>query len=321
MNVAVMGLGWWGPKLVRNFIQHPEFDQVYGFDQDRNILNIRASELQFQALGSIEEIWKNSRINAVVIVTPVQTHYKLTKAALEHGKHVLVAKPPASTPQEVEELGQMAQKTGLVYMADSTFVYSAAVQKMREEIKAGTFPNLRSVQSLRLGDDMRMHHVSRIRNTMFANGVDVIEDLIFHDLSVLFSLLEGDFHIHSVQRFYNLHPTLCDTAYIDLNVGDVRVHIGYSWTLPERKRELVLYDPEKFLVFDDLQKEEKLWIYHLESQKKERLSFSQGEPLFNVVDHFAQCIKNGKEPVTGITLMLKVMHVAERVRHWGNAGS
>jgi len=316
MNIAVIGLGWWGPKLLRNFAEHPAFEKVYGFDIDENILKQRAAEFNFQPLDSLEDVWKNSLVDAVAIVTPVQTHYTIAKAAFEHGKHVLVAKPPASTVAEVEKLGELAHKHNLVFMADSTFVYNSAAQKVRDVLQEGRFADLRSIRSLRLGDDMRMHHVSRIRNTMFANGIDVIEDLIFHDLSVLSSFVGGDLEITSVHRIYNIHPELCDTAYIDMTAGNVQIHIGYSWTLPERKREIVLYSPDKFLVFDDLKSEEKIWLYHLESQKQELIPYETGEPLRNVVDYFAVCVDQGKEPVTGVELMLKVMRVAEQVREW-----
>lgn len=316
MNVAVIGLGWWGPKLLRNFLQHAAYEKVYGFDIDDNLIKKRVDEFSFQPVGSLEEIWNNSLIEAVAIVTPVQTHFDIAKSALEHGKHVLVAKPPASTLEEVEILGEIAHKRDLVFMADSTFVYNSAAQKVRDIVKKGQFSDLRSVQSLRHGDDMRMHHVSRIRNTMFANGIDVIDDLLFHDLSVLSSFLNGDFKILSVHRHYNLHPKLCDTAYIDLNVGGVHVHIGYSWTLPERKRELVLYSPDKFLVFDDLKTEDKIWLYDLESQKQESVPYELGEPLQNVIERFTECIQQGKQPVTGLELMLKVMQLSQQIREW-----
>ena len=316
MNVAVIGLGWWGPKLLRNFISHPKYQNVYGFDINDSILKERLEEFKFCPLNSLEEIWQNTSINAVAIVTPVKTHYQIAKAAFEHGKHVLIAKPPASTLEEVEKLGELAHKHNLVFMADSTFVYNSAMTKVRDIVKSGQFPHLSSIQSARYGDDMRMHHVSRIRNTMLANGIDVIEDLVFHDLSVLTSLLDNNFQILTVQRIYNLHPELCDTAYIDLNVGGIPVHIENSWTLPERKRELVLYSPKKLLFFDDLKREEKVWYYHLESQKRELIHYEESEPLQNVVGHFADCIEKRKEPLTGADLMVKLTRLVEQIREW-----
>ena len=316
MNVAVIGLGWWGPKLLRNFLQHPSYDRVYGFDIDKNTVKQRASELTFHPLDSMDGIWKDSSVDAVAVVTPVQTHYTIAKTAFEHGKHVLIAKPPAANVDEVEELGEIASKNNLIFMVDSTFVYNPAMAAVRDIITKKSFSDIRSVQSVRYGDDMRIHHISRIRKTMFANGIDVIEDLVFHDLSVLLSFIKGEVEILSVNRMYNLNPDFCDTAYIDLKIGNIPVHIGYSWTLPERKRELIIYTPDKFLVFDDLKKEEKVWIYNIESQEEQVIPYEKTEPLYNVVENFAKCIQNGTTPITGIKLMRQVMSIAERIKNF-----
>lgn len=319
-NAAILGLGWWGSKVLRNFCEGSSFSKVYAFDKEPERVRQALSQQRFQPLNSLEEVLENKDIHAVAVVTPPETHFELVRRALEHSKHVMVAKPPAQTVGEVEELCALAEKKGLVFMVDSTFVYNPATLMVRQLVRDGLFPNLRFVQSVRHGDDLRFHNLQRILDLIRVSGTDVIEDLAFHDISVLRVIFGESFGVRSVRRIHILDPNLCDTAFIELDLQGVPVYISYSWSLPDRRRQLLLYDDEKFLLFDDLRKEKKIEIYRLATKKSELPEYPQAEPLREVVEHFCTSIVGSHEPLTGKEFMLDVMRMLEQIRQFDSHG-
>jgi len=320
INVAVIGLGWWGSKVLRNFCERSHFCRVFAFDKDPERTRQALSRWNFEPLTDLRDLWRRSDIRAVAVVTPPQTHFDIVRQALEHGKHVMVAKPPAQTLQQAEQLCALAESKDLVFMADSTFVFNPAILKVRQLVQEGLFPNLSFVQSVRCGDDLRFHNLQRILDLIRVSGVDVIEDLVFHDLSVLRIVFGQSFAVRSVRRVHILDPALCDTAFIELDMGGVPVHITYSWSLPERKRQLLLFDAEKFLLFDDLKKEKKIEIYRLAKKESAFPDYPEDEPLRNVVEHFGTCIAEGQQPLTGKDLILDVMRTSEQIRQFDLSG-
>ena len=320
INAAVLGLGWWGSKVLRNFCEGSPFGKVFAFDKDPERPRQALTQWNFQPLENLGELWSRGDIQAVAVVTPPETHFKLVREALEHGKHVMVAKPPAQTTEEVEQLCCLAQKKGLVFMVDSTFVFNPATLKVRELVQEGLFPKLKFVQSLRYGDDLRFHNLQRILDLIRISHTDVIEDLAFHDLSVLRIVFGKPPAVRSVRRIHILDPALCDTAFIELDLNGIPVHIGYSWSLPDRRRQLLLYNDEEFLLFDDLRREKKIEIYRLATKKSSFPDYGNVEPLRGVVEHFYTCIEEGREPLTGKDFMLDVMRVLEQIRKFDGEG-
>jgi len=320
LNAAVLGLGWWGSKVLRNFCENSSFSNVYAFDKDSDRVHQAHAQWRFQPLAGLDELWRNNDIHAVAVVTPPETHFELVRQALECGKHVMVAKPPAQTVGEVEELCALAEKKGLVFMVDSTFVYNPATLTVRQLVRDGLFPNLRFVQSVRHGDDLRFHNLQRILDLIRISGTDVIEDLAFHDISVLRIVFDHPLAVKSVRRIHILDPSLCDTAFMELDLQGIPVQLSYSWSLPDRRRQLLLYDDEKFLLFDDLKKEKKIEIYRLATKESEFPEYPQGEPLHEVVEHFYTSIAGGHEPLTGKQFMLDVMRTLEQIRRFDSYG-
>ena len=202
-------------------------------------------------------------------------------------------------------------------MVDSTFVFNPATLKVRDLIQQGLFSNLRFVQSVRCGDDLRFHDLQRILDLIRISQTDVIEDLVFHDLSVLRIVFGQPFVVRSVRRVHILDPARCDTAFIELEMNGVPVHIRYSWSLPERQRQLLLFDSEKFLLYDDLRKEKKIETYNLATKEPTFPDYPQTEPLRNVVEHFYTCIAVGQTPLTGKDLILDVMRTSDEIRRFG----
>lgn len=308
INVAVLGLGWWGSKILRNVVQHPGAGKVVGADP----LLLRRKETKNNqdviVVDHHDNVFDDPEIDAVVIATPPATHFDLIRKAFEAGKDVLVTKPPTKTIDELESLVTLAGRYERVFMMDSTFVYSEPVRRIKGLLDEGLFDDIRFVQSLRYGNDLRMHHVNRLRDTMIANEVDVIEDLLFHDMAILNYLLTGVcLRTTAVHRSYTLSEKHCDTAFIRLDTDKFPIHIGLSWTLPERRRELVITDAKQQLIFDDLKPENKITLFEIEERKERLIEHGNREPLLLVIDHFLNCVKNRSTPFTDGTYMLNVM--------------
>jgi UDP-N-acetylglucosamine 3-dehydrogenase len=320
VNVAVLGLGWWGSKLLRNFCESESFSKVFSFDTNRERTRQALAQWSFEPLRDLAELWQRADIHSVAVVTPPETHFDLVRQALEHGKHVMVAKPPAQTTEQVQQLCALAESSGLVFMVDSPFAFNPATLAVRQLVQDGLFPNLRFVQSLRYGDDLRLHNLQRILDLIRISHIDVIDDLVFHDISLLRTIFEQPLEARSVRRIHILDPDFCDTAFVELDMGGIPVHIHYSWSLPERRRQLLLFDDEKFLLFDDLKEERKLEIYRLATKESAFPDYPDEEPLRNEVEHFYSCIARGDNPLTGKDLMLDVMRTSEQVRQFDPRG-
>ena len=317
MNIAVLGLGWWGSKLLRNFAGNPHVARVYGCDPSaarRDEANIYPNAVLYEDPMCVLEM---PDLDGVVIATPPPTHFTLAQAAFAAGKHVLMTKPPTQTLLELAALVAAAEKKGLVFMMDSTFIYSDPMRKMRELLDEGLFGEIGFIQSLRYGNDLRMHHIDRLRTTMLAQGTDVIRDLFFHDAAILTYLFPvATFKPVAVHRLFSISETLCDTAMIRMEGQCFPVHVGLSWTLPERRRELLITNSKQQLIFDDLAREEKLTLFRCEEKETTSLPHGVGEPLANVAAHFLMCIRDGQQPFTDGRFMLKVMELFEEVLHF-----
>ncbi len=320
INVAVLGVGWWGSKVLRNFCESSSFTKVFAFDKDSERMRQALAQWKLQPLNDLDELWSRSDIGAVAVVTPPQTHFELIRQAFEHGKHVMVAKPPAQTTEQVEQLCALAEKNGLVFMVDSTFVFNPATLKIRQLVQEGLFPSLKFVQSLRYGNDLRFHSLQRVLNFIHVNRMDVVEDLAFHDVSVLRVVFGRPFAVRLVRRIHVLNPDLCDTAFIELDMGGVPVHIGHSWSMPVRTRQLILYDDEKFLLYDDLRRERKVEVYRFTTRESFFPEYPEMEPLHQVVEHFYSCIAEGREPLTGKDFIVDVMRASEEIQKFGLEG-
>lgn len=317
MHIAVLGLGWWGSKLLRNLSANPLVSKIYGCDPRearREEMTIYPNVVLYEDPTRILDM---PNVDGVVIATPPPTHFALAKAAFAAGKHVLMTKPPTQSLAELEILVDMAEEHRLVFMMDSTFVYCDPVRKIRELLNEGLFGEIGFVQSLRYGNDFRFHHISRLKTTMLDQGTDVIRDLFFHDAAILTYLFPSEtFAPVAVHRLFSISETLCDTAMIRLESQLFPIHVGLSWTLPERRRELLIADGQQQLIFDDLDPEKKLTLFKIEEKTEAALPHGSGEPLANVVDHFIMCIREGQRPLTDGGFMLKVMKLFESVLHF-----
>lgn len=318
-NVGVIGCGYWGPLLVRNFNLLPGCKLAAVCDLDRRRLDhLRNLYPEVRFSQNWQEFLSDTELDAVVIATPVKYHYELANAALHNGKHVLVEKPMASSTAECEKLIQLAEEKGLVLMVDHTFVYSSPIRKIVEIIQAGDI------------GDIRYINCRRLNLGLFQKDINVAWDLAPHDISIILHILE-ELPI-SVNCSGNAHVTanVEDVTNMSLCFRHKRfATIQSSWLEPRKVREMTIVGSRRMIVYDDLQTHEKIRIYdvrverppHYDTFAEFQYSYHYGdsyiphleqeEPLKRVCSHFLQCIEEGGRPISSGWEGLELIKILE----------
>jgi predicted dehydrogenase len=320
LKVGVVGCGYWGPKLARNFHELPdtELEWVCDFAQDR-LDHLTSLYPTVKATRDYRELL-DSDVDAITIATPVSTHYRLTLEALRAGKHVLVEKPMAASVEEAEEVVAEAEQRRLTLMVGHTFEYNPAVEAVREIIASGELGEIYYVNG------------TRVNLGLFQSDINVVWDLAPHDISMLLFILGLDPEAVSargavyVQRQKGIHDVAYVTLYFPNGVlADVRV----SWLDPCKIRHYTVVGSEKMLVYDDIATEEKILIYdkgvevppYSDTEEEFHLSYRYGdvvpypvswvEPLRVECQHFCDCIRAEQQPRSSGRVGLKVVKVLE----------
>jgi predicted dehydrogenase len=320
VRVAVLGLGYWGPNLLRNF------HEVIGDDLraccDRDETRVHAARARYprvRATCNADDILAADDIDAVAIATPVSTHYGLAKAALQAGKSVLIEKPMTADPGQAEELVDLAARRGRILMVDHVFVFSPPVRKIKELLDRGELGRLLYVDSV------------RINLGLFQRDVNVVWDLAPHDLSIVDYLLGR--MPKSVAAFGSVHTGSGheDVAYLNLDFGDGLIaNFHVNWLSPVKIRYTMLGGSRKSLVYNDLDPVETIKVYDsgvsvrrddLEDRRNLLIDYRTGdvwsprlepaEPLRAVVGHFVACVQTGQTPVTDGQAGLRVVRVLD----------
>ncbi len=316
VNIAVVGAGYWGPNLIRNFNLVSNLTMVCDLDSAR-LEPIKKNYPNVTTTTNFEEVINSTEVDAVIIATPMKTHYKLAKAALEAGNHVFIEKPIAGSSKEAEELIDIAKKNNLKLMVGHIFEYSAPVNKIKELIDKGEIGKVYYMDS------------ARVNLGLFQPDLSVVWDLAPHDLSIMFYLL-GNVKPISVsavgQNFIPGHVE--DIAYITIKFeNNIMAHFSVSWMAPAKLRRTSIVGTKKMIVYDDTEPEEKVKIYdkgidysHEEIQKLQILyrtgdihspKVSTEEPLRAEAQHFIDCIKNNKTPRSDGESGLRVVKIIE----------
>lgn len=251
LNVAVIGFGYWGPNLVRNFNAQSNADVLYVVDARKERLEIvHKNYPAVTTTTEVETAIMDTRTDAVVIATPVYTHFKLAKMALEAGKHVLIEKPMVATSAEAEALVNLAEQKGLVVMVDHTFLYTGAVQKIKSIIDTGLVGKLQYIDS------------TRINLGLFQPDVNVLWDLAPHDISILNYLCEDKPYSLQATGISHTNNGIENIAYLTLNYeSNMIAHFNCSWTSPVKIRKFLIGGDKKMIVFDDTEPTEKIRVY------------------------------------------------------------
>jgi predicted dehydrogenase len=317
IRIGVIGYGYWGPHIVRNFNGIDECEVVMVCD--RSPERLRRAQ---QACPGVEvttdpcEIVTKANIDAVAVVTPVWTHYELAKSALSHGKHVFVEKPFTSTSEQAEDLIELAASRRLQIMVDHTFLFTGAVKKIRQLVQEGTLGNLYYYDS------------TRVNLGLFQHDVNVIWDLAPHDLSIVDDLVKQkpEYLIASGQRHLNGFE---DLAYMTIHFSDKMIaHINVNWLSPVKVRTTLIGGEKKMLVWNDLDADEKIKVYDKGVALKNGqgvhdllVSYRSGdmwaprveqiEALTAETKYFAECISNNQVPFNDGAAGLRVVKMLE----------
>jgi predicted dehydrogenase len=321
LRVAVIGCGYWGPNLIRNFARCPSADLVAVCDMDEaRLRETTAAYGSVATLTDTDELFGRSDIDAVAIATPVATHANLAVAALRAGKHVLVEKPLAGSVRDAETMVAVAREKGLTLMVDHTFVHSPPVQKIKQLIDAGELGEIYYVDSV------------RINLGLFQHDVNVVWDLAPHDLSIL-DYLVGQLP-KSLSAFGTCHANdrdeIEDVAHLNLDFGQgLMGSFHVNWLSPVKIRHFMVGGSRKSIVYNDLEPTEKIKVYdrgvEIERTPEQRRGvligyrtgdvwsphFDQTEPLQNMVTHFANCIAKCETPITDGEAGLRVVRILE----------
>ncbi|HET6862003.1 MAG TPA: Gfo/Idh/MocA family oxidoreductase [Pyrinomonadaceae bacterium] len=306
IQVGVIGYGYWGPNLVRNFMAAPGSSVVAVADvREERLQPLRKLYPSLKTSNDAGSVINDTTVDAVIIATPVSSHFELAMAALKAGKHVLVEKPLATTSKQARQLIDFAAARNLVLLVDHTFVYTDAVRKMRELITTGA-----------LGE-IYYYDAVRVNLGLFQHDINVIWDLAIHDLSIMDFVLPDKPVAVSATGISHVPGQPENVAYITLFFANRQIaHVHVNWLTPVKVRHTLIGGSEKMILYDDLEPSEKIKVYDKgitvtprpEDVYKLLVSYRSGdmyaprldntEALQNEALHFIDCIENGTKPET-----------------------
>jgi predicted dehydrogenase len=319
INIGVIGYGYWGPNLVRNFVETPgaQVRTVSDFKPEL-LAKVQSRYPTVQVTTDCQDIFTDPKIDAVAIATPVSTHFDLAMAALQAGKHVLVEKPMTVSSEQAMRLIEEAEKRNLVLMVDHTFVYTGAVRKMRDLVVTKTIGDIYYYDSV------------RVNLGLFQHDVNVIWDLAVHDLSIMDYILPSQPYAVSATGMSHVPGEPENIAYLTLFfAGNLIAHIHVNWLAPVKVRRTLIGGSQRMIVYDDLEPSEKVKIYdkgitvngNAESLYQMLIGYRAGDmwaPHLEVTEalrtegsHFINCIQTGDRPITDGQAGLRVVRILE----------
>lgn len=319
LRVGVIGYGYWGPNLLRNMAETSGAQVVACSDLDPDRLALARNRYPtLRTTTDYLDLLADDCIEAVLIATPVSTHYHLAKQALEAGKHVLVEKPLAPCAAQCQELANLAAARGLTLLVDHTFLYTGAVRKIKELIDADE-----------LGDIYYYDSV-RINLGLFQHDTNVIWDLAPHDVSIMAYLLKKVPESVSAVGASHVNERVENIAYLTMLFRhQLLAHLHVNWLAPAKVRRTIIGGSKKMIVYDDMDMSEKVKVYdsgarlcndpdHIYRTMVEYRTGDMYAPKLDKVEalavecaHFISCIREGTPPVSGAELGLQTVRVLE----------
>jgi len=319
LKIGVIGYGYWGPNIVRNFIAADDAMVVAVCDKNPAVLKkIQKNFPTIKVTSGPEEIINDTSIDAVAIVTPVSTHFSLAMQALEQGKHIFIEKPFTQTVDQSKKIIELAEKKKKTVMVDHTFLFTGAVRKAKELI------------DLKQLGDIYYFDSTRVNLGLFQHDVNVVWDLAPHDLSIMRHVLPekpvalsaiGKAHVGKFE----------DTAYITVHFqSNLVAHFNVNWLCPVKLRMTLIGGSKKMLVWNDVYPDEKVRIYdkgvdtrltnaegiydllvHYRTGDMWVPKLDQSEALKLEAEHFVDCVMTGKTPISDGYLGLEVVNMLE----------
>jgi predicted dehydrogenase len=316
VKVGVIGLGYWGPNLVRNFNASPDSKVVICCDmQPDRCQKLAVQYPNFTYSNQVSDVINNPEVNAVAIATPVQTHHALAKQALLAGKHVLITKPITDDVNQARELVELADKMKLVLQVDHTFIYHPAVEKLKDIVTRGELGELYYFDSV------------RINLGLFQSDVSVIWDLAPHDVSIMDYLIERPVEwVQAIGASHAGHKSE-SMAYITVQFADnILGHCHVNWLAPMKTRLVMLGGSRRLAVYDDNLVTEKVKIYDkgitrtsIEGLYDALVQYRNGdmyapaiensEALGREIKHFNFCVQHSSKPITEGKAGLRVVSI------------
>src|SRR5258706_7735119 len=330
-TVGVIGCGYWGPNLLRNFAENEAAELRWICDADEaRLAAMRRRYPAAQPSTDYQKLLDDPTLDAIAVVTPVATHFQIARAALVAGKHLLVEKPLTATAAEAEELNDLAARNQRTLMVDHTFVYTGAVRKMKEIVASGA-----------LGDLLYFDSV-RINLGLFQKDINVLWDLAPHDLSIMDYLIDRQPDGLSAIGSCHIEPGIENIAYLMLHFpGDFIAHFHFNWLAPVKIRRTMIAGSSKMILFDDIEPTEKVRIYDKgvttnrvgadrEADYQPLVSYRTGdvwapkldstEALRHVVTEFLDSIGKRRPPLTDGQAGLRVVRLLEAAQQSIKAG-
>lgn len=318
LRVGVIGYGYWGPNLVRNF-QESDVSNVT-MVSDLDDARLKLVESRYPAVKTTIEhrdLLSSDSVDAVIIATPVHTHFDLAMSALKAGKHVFVEKPLAETSEQATTLIAEAKQRGLVLMVDHTFIYTGAVRKLREMVVGGELGNIYYYDS------------KRVNLGLFQTDISVIWDLAVHDLAIMAYVFPNQPVAVSATGIGHVPGKPANVAYLSIYFeAPMMAHINVSWLSPVKLRQTLIGGDRKMIVYDDLEPSEKIKVYDKGIELKTRESIYETavgyrtgdmwapkldatEALSREARHFVDCVENGVAPESGGEAGLYVVRILQ----------
>lgn len=319
LGISVIGYGYWGPNLVRNFSQVPNVRVVSVCDQrPERRAYVESVYPAIKTCADVRDVWSNPAIDAVAIATPVSSHYELALQALRAGKHVFVEKPFTTTSEEAERLIEEAEKRQLTLMVDHTFVYTSAVRKIKELIDDGSTGKIMYYDSV------------RVNLGLFQHDVNVLWDLAVHDLSIMDFLFERSPVTIAATGMAHVRGQPENLAYLTCYFSDDLIaHFHVNWLAPVKVRQTLIGGSQKMIVYDDIEMSEKIKVYDkgitLSDNPADIYQLKVGyragdmwaprldniEALQIEANHFVDCITKRRKPLTDGSVGLRVVRILE----------
>ncbi len=319
INVGVVGLGYWGPNLVRNFRSLPDCSLKVMCDLNgERLAHLKTLYPEVEGEKSFEKLIARSDIDAVVIATAVRFHFPMAKAALLAGKHTLIEKPLAASVVECQELIDIARQKGLVLMVGHTFLYSSPVRKIKEIIDNGDVGELRYISSRRLNLGL------------FQKDINVAWDLAPHDISIILFIMNELPQSVNCRGSAHITKGIEDVTSMSLQFSKERSAIIHSsWHDPRKIREMTIVGSKRMIVYDDIAAQEKIKVFDARVERPPHYDtfaefhyayhygdiycpyIKQDEPLKTECQHFLDSIKNGVHPISSASSGMEVVRILE----------
>lgn len=322
VNISVVGCGYWGPKHIRvcHELAEANLTSVCDLDEKR-LRQVRNQYPYIEVTTNFKDLFQNG-VEALVICTPVETHFRLAKEALLHDKHVLIEKPMTASSQEALELIEVAEKRNLVLMAGHTYEYHPAVDFLKALVSRGELGDVYCIDA------------DRLNLGLYRPDVNVLWDLAPHDISIMLAILNENPVSVSARGTHHVDARVCDIAYLEIMFSNGTMgHVHVSWLHPRKIRQITIVGSQKMAVYDDVSETEKIHIYDKgvainDDGNGNGNKFSawppnyrygdvvipfiaSAEPLKQECSHFIKCITEGKRPMSDGWAGLKVTSILE----------